>query len=574
MEWIPGTGNLTLSMASTALYALAITILSALALWAERRRDGRTRWMLLITPALLGATLALLAGHFLLRYAALEVVALCVALAPLLAAPQEANSRQTGWAIYLLFRLGDVGLLAAILALYGRVGTLEIDAALAAGMELAEPRRSLIAAGFALAVWIKIGLWPFSLWLQAGRRLGYGKYAWLYLTLMPNLGLYLLYKVTPLLAIAGPVQRATLWIGAVVATISATLAAVQRQQEAGEIAMWSVQGGLILWAAAMGLKPLVWIALIWWTPLRLLSAWAFGRAGPVAAVVLAGSGLLLSAWGGLILAWSNGIADSPSRFWAQLAVALMLIWLVRTAWQAWQHPATPSRLHKRAWAIGGLGTLFLIGLGTGPLLTNLLAIAHAEMPAWIDRMAWLRALVWTPAWPLALMLVWGTHLLGRRTQWSTSALSRDMGNLKSMPGLIQAIIEKGLIENVVGLSVRAVMGLSAWLYRQLEMSGLENALRRLAQGTMSLSVWLHRRLEMSSLEGGMHQIAQAGQRASDWSLRRLEAGGLDLLLYRIADLVQAVGRSAQRLHTGRLRINLAWVVLGLFLATLALVFWA
>lgn len=572
MEWIPGTGPLTLVMATTGLYALVVTAAALVpALWPGQH-VARSRWMLaLVLIALPGAALAFLSGHFLLRYAALEVVALCVALAPLLAAPDDVGSRQTSWAVYLLFRIGDAGLLAAILALYGRVGTLEIDPALAAGVGLSERRLSVVAAGFVLATWVKIGLWPFSIWLHAGRRLDHHLYAWLYLVLMPNLGLYMLYKVSPLLAASEPISRATAWIGATCAVISATVALFRRTND--EVALWSMQGGLLLWAAAPGLKPVVWIGLLLYTPLRLLSAWAFRRTDrhpERRAVVLLVGGLLLTAWNGLILAWATPHMDA-SRLVVQLSVTLTLIWFVRATGQQ-----TRPLARRTAWIVGGTGTLILLGLGmsAGPLLSHLLDIAHAGFPAELDRLAWLRALIWPPTWLFALALAWGLRALSQKTQPVTPSLSPVVNVLRRLVDAFQAVIEKGLLENAVGLMARGIAGLSAWLYQWLEMGGLESTLHRAAHGVMTLSVWLHRRLEMSALEGGLRRIGQAGQQAGNWSLRRVEVGSLDALLYRIAETVQMSGRLAQRLHTGKLRINLLWVVLGLILATLALVFWA
>ncbi len=568
MEWLPGTGEMNLLAAPTSLYALGMTILVLLtALLGTRGRFRRPYIEAgLAALALIGATLAFLAGHFLLRYVALEVAALCVALAPLLASAGpsgDAGDRQMSLAVYLVLRIGDAGLLAAILALYGAVGTLDIDAALAAGQGLPLPRLGWIAAGFALAVWVKVGLWPFSLWLHAGRRLGGVSRAWLYLVLMPNLGLYLLYKVSPLLAAAGPAQMAVMWVGAACAVISALLAIFQRDWASGEIVLWSTQGGLILWVAALGLKSPVWVSLILWTPLRLLSVWALDlaraqtRAGRlVGAGALAACGVVWTAWGGLILVWARPAAEmsGAAATWilAQLTLLLILIWVGRAMWRLWRAasidtgPAAASSPYM--WAVGGLGIAVLAALALArPLLDHLFAVAHAGMPAWPGLLAWLGAMFWTPALPLAVLAAWGMNALGKRQR---AILPDRVADVAAQTSLnlalgVRVVVEWGLLEGVVSLASRAVMGISAWLHRWLEMGGLEGSLRRLVQFF---------------------------EQASDWSLRRLEMGGLEGFLRWLVERVRSAARGVQRLHTGRLRANLIWVVLGLIVMTLALVF--
>jgi hypothetical protein len=83
-------------------------------------------------------------------------------------------------------------------------------------------RWTLLSAPPALAraAWVKLGGWPFHLWSRAGRGLSLASQAWLYATLVPNLGAYLLYRVTPLLAVAGLLRTPLLWLGASCALIA------------------------------------------------------------------------------------------------------------------------------------------------------------------------------------------------------------------------------------------------------------------------------------------------------------------------------------------------------------------
>ena len=147
--------------------------------------------------ALAAGNLAFISAHFLLRYVALEVVGLCIAAAPLLEQGGRERFIHAGW-VYLLLRFGDAGLLTAILLLGAESGTFEIGAALDAVATLPTHIQIWINLGFFLAIAVKIGVWPFYAWIDSGRRLARNTSMWLYATLMPNLGLYLLYRVAAL----------------------------------------------------------------------------------------------------------------------------------------------------------------------------------------------------------------------------------------------------------------------------------------------------------------------------------------------------------------------------------------
>jgi hypothetical protein len=102
----------------------------------------------LLLLMLSAANIAFLSKNFLGRYVALEVVGLGIALAPLLEVREGA--RLARW-VYLLLRLGDVGLLLAILVLHRAAGTLDINAALSASLTLPPALLAWIVGGFVLA---------------------------------------------------------------------------------------------------------------------------------------------------------------------------------------------------------------------------------------------------------------------------------------------------------------------------------------------------------------------------------------------------------------------------------------
>jgi formate hydrogenlyase subunit 3/multisubunit Na+/H+ antiporter MnhD subunit len=173
LRWLPGTGPMTLSLGSTSLLAAAATA-AALGVTAAVVEPTSSLVSGTVLLALASGNVAFLSGHFLLRYGALELVGLFIAAAPLLQARNRgdrdsAAGVHAAW-VYLLLRLGDAGLLTAILMLWTHTGTLEITPALAGSAALPIGVQAWVAGGFLLAVAVKIGLWPFHAWIHSEGR--------------------------------------------------------------------------------------------------------------------------------------------------------------------------------------------------------------------------------------------------------------------------------------------------------------------------------------------------------------------------------------------------------------------
>ncbi len=272
LTWLPTAGPMRLSLATTSLIAIAATAAAAVVVYvAGNSADSGSRtpyWAALTLVALAAGNLAFLSGHFLLRYLALEIVGLCVGAAPLLEEGGRERFVHAGW-VYLLLRLGDAGLLSAILLLGTRSGTFEIDAALAAFGSLSNQAQVWVNLGFFLAIAVKIGIWPFYAWIDSGRRLARRTYTWLYATLMPNLGFYLLYRVAELPLTVRPVYGALLVFG-VGAGMLTLFTLTQRPSTVRVPARSSALLGAVIWSAALlDDSKLAWWGLLGLTAVRL-----------------------------------------------------------------------------------------------------------------------------------------------------------------------------------------------------------------------------------------------------------------------------------------------------------------
>jgi hypothetical protein len=145
---------------------------------------------------------------------------------------------------------------------------LEIDQAIRSAVLLSPERLAWIVLGFLLVLWVKIGLWPVHAWNTFGLRLPLFTGGWMFATVMPNLGLYLLYRIVPVLSADTGLSAAVRWLGAILALVSLALALWQSATRPGIIRLLAGIGGLTLYAAASGQSGLVWLSLLVVTPLR------------------------------------------------------------------------------------------------------------------------------------------------------------------------------------------------------------------------------------------------------------------------------------------------------------------
>lgn len=552
IHWLPRTGAIGLHLDATSLLAVLVTAgTGLLALLGEDRRQARMPLMRAVELyALAAASAAFLADHFLGRYVALELVALAVPLALLARRSNQATAQQAR-ACYLLLRLGDAGLLTSIVILALHGGTLKITTALEAGRSLGATRLSWAVGGFILATWVKLGGWPFHLWSLPAGALGLPARGWLYAIVVPNLGAYLLYRVTPLLKLTGPWQEGVIWGGALGAAVAALLALERRGSRAAIPLALSAQGGLLLFLAAAGLKSSIWLALLVMAPLRLLLFLAEDAEKPRKAKrFLALGGLALAAFGLLAARWAReaGTSWGPIAL-VQAASALTGVWALSHVPQ--REGAKPTVWLREAtlWLLGGATMAGAICFA--PLTRWLSGFAQVSLPALPSLQAMLRDVIVAPGVWIALALaltVWqhqrrlGT-VLGAPDDAPDALHNLEETSARAARAL-RATIELGLLEEGIALLASGVIEIARFLYRAVERGFFEDLVAGPAEAAMN----------------GARSLYQVGEQQS------LE----DTLRHAVRNVV-ALCRIMQRWHTGRLRRNLLAVALSL-LAALLVVF--
>ena len=283
--WLPPAGPMSLHLGGLGGQAALATSTLLLLGMLVSPPAGRTSRALLLT-ALSAANISFLAGDFLTRYVALEILGLGIALAPL--AEGLRNGMRKAKEIYLFLRLGDVGLLIAILVLMEASGTLVIADSLNAGARLSGAPLGWVVGGMLTAVWVKTGAWPFHRWQAAADGLSPLTGAWLYGVAMPNLGLYLLYRITPLLALNPLFGQLTLGLSCIgILAITGQLLGGRFRSQL-PVHVNAALGCVALGIAATGRQGvLAWLLLIA-TPLRL-AVWLAMRGQPSRTEVAAGT---------------------------------------------------------------------------------------------------------------------------------------------------------------------------------------------------------------------------------------------------------------------------------------------
>jgi len=131
----------------------------------------------------------------------------------------------------------------------------------------------MVGTGLLLAVWIKVGAWPAHRWPGASRGTAPTLRTWLYGLAVPNLGLYLLYRTTPLVGLHGPLATAVIGAGTLGLVVLFVSAARGAPGSRTAVTLNAALGcAAVVLGPAAGKTSVIWLAMLA-TPLRL-AAWA------------------------------------------------------------------------------------------------------------------------------------------------------------------------------------------------------------------------------------------------------------------------------------------------------------
>ena len=494
------------------------------------------------------ANLAFLAGNFALRYAALEVAALGIAVVQLLETGQR-----TGESLYLGLRFGDAGLLMAILMLYASGGSLEISEALSLAAGQTNATFNWAAIGFFVAVAVKTGIWPLTFWQNAAdvSRSLLTK-AWFLATVMPNLGVYLLYRTAPLMAEFESIRNLISMVAASSALIAMLMLWNKKDLRQHAWLLFAFQGSITLFAAAYRLDALVWGSVLVVSLLRFVFflRWRI-KPDPIqkARSVSIVGGMILCAFAFVVIWMIEESGVNTIDFWvAEASLALLVLWI------AGQWEKIPNRIRQernllpdkwfkwqdRGFVIAVMVFFIAVPLLFMPLNANKVILDSASF----TELSLISSPITSPSFWVVLISVW----IVSKVKWYEK-MERPLSKgwrawlvwVRRIPEGIYNYLERFLYQEGLNRAEHKVFGFSKYLYEIFEMTAFEKGLSRLARMILKFSRYFYEIFERATFEAGLRYLAKE---------------------------VYAFSTMLRRMHTGRLRINLMWVAVTLVVVVL------
>ena len=273
LNWQPQAGEMSLVLERSSLILVLLAEIAFTIVWVMRKKQMRASSPSQIGLAFISLTavsIALTTNHFLMRFAALEFTGLCVVGTMLI----NSQGKKPDWNkvrnIFLNFRVGDLALLAAILAMQVESGTFLISQNLTAAQEASVPIQIITTAGLMTAVWVKLSLWPLGWWAEAASHLPDFLHIWYVDILLPILGAYLLYRTSPLLQVIHHFPDWIITLG-MLAALARLFLTNLNQQKLAHTHLVSIFSTICLVILAIGSEQnVVWAFMIYWLIARMI----------------------------------------------------------------------------------------------------------------------------------------------------------------------------------------------------------------------------------------------------------------------------------------------------------------
>lgn len=201
-SWHPAAGNMGMIFERSPLVLIILISIALFFVVLHDRRHPQMSSSIQTSLMLFSysfALTALVADHFMLRFVALEFVGLCVVGSVLASPPNSTSNWNNVRNILLNFKFGDLCFLVAIFLMQANSGTFNISQNLELATELSQPNQAIITTCLLAVVWVKLSIWPLDWWVKALSNLPSFLRTWYADLLLPVLGVYLLYRSSPLL---------------------------------------------------------------------------------------------------------------------------------------------------------------------------------------------------------------------------------------------------------------------------------------------------------------------------------------------------------------------------------------
>ena len=521
---------------------------------------------------------ALSTEHFLMRYAALEVVGLCLVGATLITADSEGNSWRNTRLVFLNLKIGDMGLLAAILLMHTESASFNISPSMNQALTLPALARLMLVFSLLIATWVKLAVWPLNRWVIACHSHYPAVRAWFAHMLLPTLGVYLLYRSTPLLQSEGIDANIIAAAVCIAALIQGNRIFSPKNHSIRNANLHLFSSTCLVLLAAVSDQYFFWAYMILWVMGSLILIVfpekikkTAGKAAKAIVFINWSSRLLFL----LILSvalWNVSLSQAIQPFFLFIMWAVWWMHCIQTLqYISALHPVIDSR-PKTSFTKEGL-MFFLGGLGiTIVSLPGFLSIA--ELAALYVKQQSIHLIpdnfdiqihpffsvsFWA-ALPLAVLL----NIFHNRNQsyavqsktWLDDILSQEKSELIGKSG--NPPKDPLDVTNPVS---SFLIKIAQFLYQYVERSSIE----KLAKVFQRIFTFLFEKVERGSIE----KLAKVFQRVFTFLFEKVEKFTSADMWVGILNSVLQSSRKIQSVHSGLLRVNLLWLLL--FIAFLILV---
>ncbi len=251
-----GGADIGLSLSLDPLAAATLTVVTIVATGVlvyslgYLHRDDRRGWYFAVVSLFTSAMLALvLSGNLLLTFAMWEVMGLCsyllIGFWHELEAPRKASQKA-----FLTTRIGDLGFLVALFAIFANTGSFDLAQVLQAAPGWAPGVALVVALGLLWAAMGKSAQLPLHVWLPDAMAGPTPASALIHAATMVAAGVFVVARMLPVFELVPGVMSAMLVIGAVTALVGGLLAAVQHDVK--KVAAYSTISQLGLMFVALG----------------------------------------------------------------------------------------------------------------------------------------------------------------------------------------------------------------------------------------------------------------------------------------------------------------------------------
>ena len=581
ITWLPSAGEMCLYFEKTSLLLvllISISLLLVVVIHHHQTSLISSQQLGLALISISAANTAFLTEHFLLRYAALEAAGLCVVGASL--APFRASRR--AWdntkLVFLNFRLGDIGLLAAIFLLYANSGTFNIGQNFNLAAQLPLAIRVALTTGLLTAVWIKMAIWPLDYWAEICSSLPPIIRTWLVDLLMPSLGAYLLYRTSPLLLSNSGISGWVVFIGSAAAITKVFFTSINEQSVTHNRNLLVFSSVCLVLLAALGDQNILWAFMVFWMFTRLVFLLVSLRQelAPVPkktqypSLYLASQLLLLGF--SLFALWQ---ATPPASISPALIAVLWTTWwmqLIRILKFSFSVKSLAQKRTRKEIFIGlsrsTLIGLTLAGISAAALTSTiyLLSLLVKGKGIWIipyrtypQYFPFLSLNFWCALVIAAFFLFFLANKTAEFKKFAKTLVNSI--RLWKQPSLVK---ETGSNPDPLDFTASIstfLMSVATYVYKTIEHGSISYISKLL----MTTATYVYENIEHGSIE----KLAKGFQKVFTFLFAKVEKFTSDELWLRTLRSVIDSSHNVQRMHPGLLRFNLVWLLL--FIVILVLI---